>query len=322
MFEPKEIIFCPSDSCNLKCPHCFVKREKNELNAQIAKKFLQSAVPFVEKVGFSGGEPFLRPEFLFEIAKETVKLDLLFDQIITNGAWWNTTEQLKTTLQTLFDAGYDGKIALSWDAFHAQNPASIEIFVNEVQKIFGENSIIVQSVKGEGRSLSPSRRFAASIPLSAGEASPATPPLKSSFKISQKKFKKNHPEIPFYYLPQTFQASDKRAWKNFFWFKEDFCEGPGQILFVHANGKIAPCCGFANENEELFVGKITEPFATILKNASENKMVKLCYETGLSSLRKKIQKTNKKFLPGIASDPCSFCDFVCKNKIALENLLK
>lgn len=317
MFNPKEIIFCPTDSCNLKCPHCFVKRTKNQLNIQDAKTFLHSAAPFIEKVGFSGGEPFLFPEFLTELSKETVKCDLLFDQIMTNGIWWETHEKLNATLQSLFDAGYDGKIGLSFDAFHAQNPAAIEIFINEVQKIFGTNSIIIQSVKYEGRSLSPGRHFVASAPLSAGEVSPATPPL----NFSPKDFKKKHPEIPFYYLPQTFLSSDKRAWKNLFWFKEDFCEGPGQILFVHAFGDIAPCCGFANENKEMFIGKITDNFETIIKNASENKMTKLCYEKGLSSLRKKIQKTNKKLLPGITADICTFCDFVCKNQSIFKDLL-
>ena len=52
------------------------------------------------------------------------------------------------------------------------------------------------------------------------------------------------------------------------------------------------------------------------KNAQKNKMIKLCYEKGLSNCKKeikqKLQKQGKK-IPGKCRDICSFCDFICKN---------
>ena len=333
MFNPEEIIFCPTAECNLHCPHCFVSQSKITLDTQKSISFLVSAATNIQKVGFSGGEPFLNLDFMLALIKKTVQLDLLFDQIMTNGTWWKNPEELHSTLQKIQEAGYDGKIGLSWDIFHNQNPQKIEYFIETVQQYFGKESINIQSVKHhEGGSLPPSRHFVASIPLSSGctknnSAAPATPPENKSaqktFYKSAKKwesmfktFTKNHPEIPVYKLPQTFLSEDKRAWQNFFWFKEDYCEGPGQILYIHANGKIAPCCGFANENEKLFIGTIDDNFQTVMKNAEKNKMVKLCYETGLSNYRKEIQKKihdqGKKF-PGKCRDICSFCDFICKN---------
>ena len=111
-------------------------------------------------------------------------------------------------------------------------------------------------------------------------------------------------------LPQTFQSDDKRGWQSKKWFKEDFCEGPGNILFVHADENIAPCCGFANENCALFIGKITDSFDSVMQNAEKNPMIKLCFEKGLSSLIKKLEKEKK--LPGKTGDICTFCDFIAK----------
>jgi hypothetical protein len=122
--------------------------------------------------------------------------------------------------------------------------------------------------------------------------------------------------IPVYHLPRTYTSDDPRAWQARRWFKEDYCEGPGQILYVHADGNIAPCCGFANENPALFIGTIKDSFETIMEKASTNPMIKICYEEGLSHYRrhgiKKSLHSQGKKLPGKCSDICSFCDFVCK----------
>ena len=83
---------------------------------------------------------------------------------------------------------------------------------------------------------------------------------------------------------------DERAWKSRKWFKDDFCEGPGQVLFVHSDGNIAPCCGFANENKELFIGTVSENYQQIMENARHNKMVKICYENGLSKKIKELKR--------------------------------
>ena len=35
------------------------------------------------------------------------------------------------------------------------------------------------------------------------------------------------------------------------WFKEDYCEGPGQALIVTPKGEVKPCCGFASDLDQL-----------------------------------------------------------------------
>ena len=330
MFFPTEIIFAPTDSCNLHCPHCFVSRSPQKLDISKAKTFIQSCIEYtknnqqplgnIEKVGFTGGEPFLNLDFLEEIIKFTVSNDLLFDQIMTNGDWWKTQEDLYQKLQQLYNAGYDGKIGLSWDSFHGQSIQRIETFISAVQQIFGSDALNIQIVSGgESLPLAPAGSLHQVLQQAQDKAqeqpSSATPssgenPRNAPFTIPEY-LDTHHPEIHYYILPQTFQSQDPQAWKAKKWFKEDYCQGPGQILFIHPDGNIAPCCGFANENPALFIGTIDNSFEEVLKKAGSNKMIDICYNTGLSKYKKQLKKAKIK-LPGKTADICSFCDFVCK----------
>mgnify|MGYP002624618828 CR=1 FL=1 len=313
-FIPEEIIFSATTSCNLHCPHCFIIRKNQKLDIPTSIKFLKNCATTpkstIQRIGFSGGEPFLYFDFILALTKCALELDLLFDQIITNGDWWKSPDDLKNTLQTLYNAGYDGKIALSWDSYHAQKTERMEAFISAVQEIFGQDSINIQAV--EGRSLSPGRHSVASTPLTTGDT-PVTPP-DSSFP--PKEFIKAHPEIPVYYIPRCYQSNQKEAWQAKKWFKDDFCQGPGNLLFVHPDGNIAPCCGFANENPALFIGTIHDSFETIMQKASTNPMIKICYQEGLSHYRrhglKKCLRSQGKKLPGTTGDICTLCDFACK----------
>ncbi|MCR4741613.1 MAG: radical SAM protein [Treponema sp.] len=300
-FSPEEVIFSVTQACNLRCGHCFVSKSPKNLDIQKAKDFLTTCIQSpVQRIGFSGGEPFLNLEFLIEITKFAVEHDFIFDQIVTNGDWWQEEEDLCQKLQKLYDAGYDGKFALSWDTFHGQKSERMEIFISAVQELFGPESINIQRVLDKGgESLPLARTLSLATPSSGGSTSPATPP-----------------GIKVYSLEQTFPSKDKRAWQAKKWFKDDYCQGPGQILYVHTDGNIAPCCGFANENPQLFIGRIEDSYQEIMEKAENNELVKICYQEGLGHYRKrgfkKILKKKKIKMPGKCSDICSFCDYVCQ----------
>ena len=299
-FYPTEIIFSATTACNLLCEHCFINRELKRIDITTAESFLRNCVeaggtvtaegielPRIERVGFTGGEPFLYLDFLLALTKATIENDLLFDQIMTNGDWWKDEADLCEKLQALYDAGYDGKIGLSWDSYHGQSEERMQTFIRTVQEIFGEEAINIQTVEDEKQvvSIRPSDYSTTGV-------------------------------IPVYNLPRTYPSDDPRAWQARRWFKEDYCEGPGQMLYVHADGNIAPCCGFANENPKLFIGTIHDSLEQIMQNAAANPMIQICYKEGLShyrrhGLKKSLHSQGKK-LPGKCSDICSFCDFVCK----------
>ena len=314
MFNPDEIIFASTSECNLHCKHCFVNRTKKQLSIEAAKKFIDAYIyntstfklSQTPKIGFSGGEPFLYIEFITEITKHAVKNDLMFDQIMTNGDWWKGTDDLYKKLKLVFDAGYDGKIGLSWDSYHGQDSERIKTFIKAVQEIFGKDSINIQTV------IYDSCKYKNKNELNADTEEVYFPEINAeNYDFLE--------GISVYTLPRTFTSKDKRAWQAKHWFKDDFCEGPGNIFYIHPDGNIAPCCGFANENAELFIGNISDSFEKIMQNAQSNKMVKICYEEGLAHYRKhglkKILHARKKKLCGKCSDICSFCDFLCKENL-------
>ena len=300
-FYPEEIIFSATEACNLHCPHCFVPRNPNRLSIDDAINFINSTIeyskthedsPTISKIGFSGGEPFLYFDFIVSITNHVIEKDLMFDQIMTNGDWWKDKDELEQKLQVLYEAGYDGKIGLSWDIFHNQKTERIITFIETVLNIFGNDSINIQTVV----------------------------PNKALFKknnndyyIDKKNVVKEY-NLSIYELPQCFPESSNLAWDNKKWFIEDYCQGPGNILYIHPTGNIAPCCGFANEDEGLFIGTIKDSYETVLNNAKSNKMVSLCYEKGLSNYKDELINKGEK-LPGVCNDICSFCDYVCKHKL-------
>ena len=320
MFNPTEIIFACTTSCNLHCAHCFINREPFSLKAGEAVAFLKSAYESenlqIEKVGFSGGEPFLCVDFLCTVIKEAVNMDFMFDRIMTNGDWWKNEDSLRSTLQKIYDAGYDGKIGLSYDDFHGQSEERIVTFIKAVWDIFGGDALEIQSVislKGKTKivreaSLSPAPRkiicLVNALKLSCEENI-------SESGAGLVSLSDDGHFLPVYIQNESYESSDERAFKDSEWFMDDFCEGPGQILFVHATGDIAPCCGFANENKGLFIGKISDSFDEVLEKSKKSKMIKICYEEGLSNQIEVLKKEGK--LPkGKTGDICTFCDFVCK----------
>ena len=320
-FFPSEIIFSVTENCNLKCNHCYVSRKNNTLDSEKCLKFLETCTPQIEKIGFTGGEPFLNLDFILKITEFAVKKDFLFDRIMTNGIWWNDESELLKKLSILYDSGYDGKICLSYDSFHNQNLQKTVQFIKTVLKIFGKTSLEIQSVvkfseknkKIKKTSLFPLLQELSEL-LSCKQKIIFQKKSTALLKIVKGNiFENDYFEIPVFIFPQSLESKNPESFKSRKWFKEDFCEGPGNILYVHSDGSIAPCCGFSNENSQLFIGTINDSFSKILENAKENKMISLCFTDGLSS---KIKKIGIK--KGKTDDICTFCDFICNSNKFLE----
>lgn len=320
-FFPSEIIFSVTENCNLKCSHCYVSRKNNTLDSEKCLKFLETCTPQIEKIGFTGGEPFLNLDFILKITEFAVKKDFLFDRIMTNGIWWNDESELLKKLSILYDSGYDGKICLSYDSFHNQNLQKTVQFIKTVLKIFGKTSLEIQSVvkfseknkKIKKTSLFPLLQELSEL-LSCKQKIIFQKKSTALLKIVKENiFENDYFEIPVFIFPQSLESKNPESFKSRKWFKEDFCEGPGNILYVHSDGSIAPCCGFSNENSQLFIGTINDSFSKILENAKENKMISLCFTDGLSS---KIKKIGIK--KGKTDDICTFCDFICNSNKFLE----
>src|SRR5688572_13532060 len=86
-FRPNYLSFAGTYQCNLSCAHCCVPIEwPDRLDIPTAVRFLEGAHAYgVRTLGFTGGEPFLYPEFLRTLCRRGAALGFRFDKVMTNG---------------------------------------------------------------------------------------------------------------------------------------------------------------------------------------------------------------------------------------------
>jgi len=325
MFRPEEVIFAPTAQCNLHCGHCRVTRIPQLLDTAAALAFLEDcAAEGIELVGFSGGEPFLRPDFLVDLSRAAVEAGLRFDRLMTNGVWWRDEAELASVLVRLHEAGFDGTFGLSVDAWHDQDPAKLSIFINMIFTVWGrKDCLLILAVEkpGDGGDLERLRSLAAGLggELVLDEGLPAAILNERRRELEAEASGEEDPEalsikiIRSPYSPGADEAGDE-AWSAPEWFEDDFCEGPGNVFYVHPDGRVAACCGFANERESLMIGSISgkEPdgYASLLARARAAPHLRSCYVKGLGARRKELEAAGTVF-PGKTADLCFFCDWMC-----------
>lgn len=323
MFEPDEIIFVPTQKCNLRCSHCYVPNQPVNLPLEKAVAFMDSAVEDgISRVGFSGGEPFLNMDFVLELTKKAVAGDCIFDRIMTNGIWWKSAEELEKTLLALYEAGYDGHIAISFDVYHNQDEHKIVQFVETAYSVWQNRDCIeIVTVLDAHR------------PENNEKTYQKISKLAELLKTQIQKDESGRPEclqfadkmdmffidgrefdvLPVSYIAYTPEnILESEYWKAKDWFKEDFCNSTGNVYYVHGNGDVAVCCGYANECAGLIVGNInTMSYETIKSNAFEScksGFLKTVYCDGLLKNAKKLEKT--KAVPGKTDNNCLFCRYL------------
>jgi MoaA/NifB/PqqE/SkfB family radical SAM enzyme len=318
MFKPDEIIFAPTSECNLVCAHCRVTRSGVRLGPEDAVAFLKKCRPHgIDRVGFSGGEPFLAPDFLCRVSRAAVDLDMTFDRLMTNGTWFDSEETLRTTLAALHEAGYDGTFGVSVDSYHAQDLGDLTAFFRAVFDIWGrKDGCEIAAVVEPGGTL-PAEMFE---DLAARLGGRLLREGGEPFSIVNEEFLNRSSEssdfadvlmINIVRMPYSASA-DEDAWTASEWFEDDFCRGPGNVFYVHPDGRIAVCCGFANENPQLVIGDIRrDDYRSLMRRASQSPMVKACYVDGLAAIRARLESKGRAF-PGKTTDPCFFCDYCAK----------
>src|SRR5271168_1349305 len=111
-FRPNYLSFAGTYQCNLSCPHCCVPIEwPDRLDLATALRFLEDAhAAGIEILGFTGGEPFLYPEFVVALTRRAAELGFRFDKVMTNGVWHENAADLTHWLTELRDAGFTGKL--------------------------------------------------------------------------------------------------------------------------------------------------------------------------------------------------------------------
>jgi hypothetical protein len=314
-FRPNYLSFAGTYQCNLACPHCCVPIEwTDRLDPVVAIRFLEDAHrEGIRILGFTGGEPFLYPEFLISVTRRAAQLGFQFDKIVTNGVWQRNESNLADVLGRLANAGYTGKLGLSVDKFHhapgserrAPTLADLLLFCRTARRIFNRDDILSLSYASRhpDQGLEPVQKLAHALDgvLEWSDL------LRRYLLVS--------PDLTMT-VNWNHLAPVERAEKltggwlgdDGEWFEEDYCEGPGQALIVNPKGEVKPCCGFASDLDQLTIGNIhTDCVAVIIKNARKHPYVGKVFREGLTAIRDEILARDPTALPGATSNHCFFC---------------
>jgi len=316
-FFPEEILFLPSTWCNLKCAHCAPPRTRVVLSKKAAFHFLRDGKKNrITKVGFTGGEVFLQTDFLYAVVQKARRFDFTFTYITTNGVWFKNRRHLVETLQRLLHSGYDGSFFVSIDAFHRGALAKAALFIREAVRIWQRPDIVSLAYVWGVREKETERRIRALSQILGTT-------LKGSLERGACRLKSGRYVIRTFKVP--FSASRGKAWirdpwKDGRWFKEDYCKGPGNVLFVLPDGTVKPCCGYGSHSPELTLGNIKhDSVRTMLSRSRKNPAVRFIFGKGLTSLRKTLRRKGVRF-PGKTIDHCAFCEYVLSRYGAPCNL--
>lgn len=306
IFKPTQVLFAPTYHCNLHCVHCCVPRHEKKLPIKQALYFLRQCVSAgVQEVGFTGGEPFLFPEFLAALSQEADKLKCRFDRITTNAGWFHTKAELTSTISLILNSGFKGTFCVSVDRFHKVPLRKIGTFINTAVEFTGRPDIIsLVYVENKEKIISLAKMLKGSIARNRRLViRPATGFIGLSAKISG---------ISLCPVEKAYRL--KNPWSRK-WFSEDFCQGPGQVLYVTPAGEVKPCCGFANDLPSMTIGTVyNEPLQTILHRAQKNKFLQFVFKKGLLVLKDVFEEHYKeKVRP--TSDHCFLCWYLQKKGV-------
>jgi hypothetical protein len=312
-FRPNYLSFAGTYQCNLTCPHCCVPIEwPDRLDIPVALRFLEDArAQGIERLGLTGGEPFLYPEFVHAVCRRAAELDFRFDKIVTNAVWFTDAAHLEAVLAPLAELGFDGKLGLSVDKFHGIHTAKMVEFCRTARRTFGRDTILSLSYASRrpDQGLEPARQLAAALDAVIewsdllGRYLLVAPDLTMTLNW-------NH------LAPVERAEQLTGAWDGV-WFEEDYCEGPGQALIVNPRGEVKPCCGFASDLDQLTIGNIhTDSVSQIIRRARQHAYVGKVFREGLTAIRDEILARDPDALPAATSNHCYFCWHVLTRGLA------
>lgn len=306
-FRPNYLSFAGTYQCNLTCPHCCVPIEwTDRLDIGVALRFLEDAHQHgIEYLGFTGGEPFLYPEFVLALTRRAAELGFHFDKIVTNGVWHKDRQHLVEVLTDLREAGYTGRIGLSVDKFHGIHTPKLAAFCRVTRQVFGRDDVLSLSYASRApeQGLEPIQALARELEAVLDWSEWLGRYLLVSPELTM--------TLNWNHLAPVERAERLTGGWDGTWFAEDYCEGPGQALVVNPRGEVKPCCGFASDLDQLTIGNIhCDSVADIIRFARRHPYVSKVFRQGLTAIRDEILREDPEALPGATSNHCFFCWFV------------
>ncbi len=313
IFRPNYLSFAGTYQCNLTCPHCCVPIEwPDRLDVGIAVRFLEDAfAQGIGILGFTGGEPFLYPEFVLALTHRAAELGYRFDKVQTNGVWHRDADHLESVLRALREAGFTGKLGVSVDKFHGKHTPLAAEFCRIARRVFERDNIVSLSYASRSpeKGLEPVRDLAKEL-----DAIIDWSEVLHRYLLVSPDFTM---VLNWNHLAAVERAENLKGSWDGEWFAEDYCEGPGQALIVTPRGEVKPCCGFASDLDQLTIGNVhTDTVAEIIQRARGHPYVGKVFREGLLAIRDEILARDPEALPGATTNHCFFCWYVLTRGLA------
>jgi len=311
-FRPNYLSFAGTYQCNLTCAHCCVPIEwTDRLDIATAIRFLEDAHAHgIDLLGFTGGEPFLYPEFVIALTSRAAELGFRFDKIVTNGVWFRDEPHLRSVLGDLKHAGFTGKLGLGVDKFHGIRTADLVTFCTTARDVFERDNILslAYASRDPHAGLEPVHRLAEAL-----DAVVEWSDLLHRYLLVSRDLTMT---LNWNHLAPVERAEKLGADWDGTWFEEDYCEGPGQALIVNPRGDVKPCCGFASDLDQLTIGNIhRDTVADVIRQGREHPYVGKVFRDGLTAIRDEILARDPSALPAATSNHCFFCWYVLSKAI-------
>jgi radical SAM protein with 4Fe4S-binding SPASM domain len=284
----------------------------DRLDIGAALRFLEDARAYgIGVLGFTGGEPFLYPEFLHTLCRRGAEVGFRFDKVMTNGVWFRDPAELESVLSALAASGFDGKLGLSVDKFHGIHTGQVAAFCRAARRIFGRDNVLALSYASRhpDQGLEPVHALAQEL-----DAVVEWSPVLGRYLLVSAELTMT---LNWNHLAPVERAERfTGAWDGR-WFAEDYCEGPGQALIVNPRGEVKPCCGFASDLDQLTIGNIYhDRVRQIVRRARQHPYVGKVFREGLTAIRDEILARDPEALPGATSNHCYFCWYVLTRGLA------
>ncbi|MBV1777291.1 radical SAM protein [Burkholderiaceae bacterium DAT-1] len=108
-------------ACDIRCAHCSQAHLKTHLDLELSTRLIRDMVEqgVVDRIGFTGGEPFLRYRQMLSLAEVCAELDMPFG-VVTNARWALKREQAVSRIETLARLGLT-TVVISYDPYHAEH---------------------------------------------------------------------------------------------------------------------------------------------------------------------------------------------------------
>jgi len=311
-FTTQELVIHLTLRCPLKCAHCCVDADINKSEELQHKTVLKSIanstqIPTIEKVSFTGGDPFVARKTLEAGIKQATSQGLS-TSVVTSAFWAKTAKRAEHIISTLKTAGLQ-EIMLSYDDSHAQYLEE-QFIINAFNASVKAGLIIKVNVVREPNDKIDKAYLTAMLDPN------------GVYKNQLKIFETAVNSTGRAKEDDSVQMRQDRA------ANDQVYRGPCTSVLRHisaqSDGNWVPCCGVIKPPKALHRGQVdTTPLATVVKQAHKDPVLQwLAYEGPVAILKQITANTDNPLDDADFDGICHACDRLFNEPAHQELLAK